>query len=73
MTRMFLVRGMLVGILAGLLSFGFLKLYGEPQVDRAIELMPSVLQFLRQNPGERTALTETCERMEKIASAWSFA
>lgn len=36
MTRMFLVRGMLVGILAGLLSFGFLKLYGEPQVDRAI-------------------------------------
>jgi hypothetical protein len=36
MTRMFLVRGMLVGILAGLLSFGFLKLYGEPQIDRAI-------------------------------------
>lgn len=36
MTRMLLVRGMLVGILAGLLSFGFLKLYGEPQVDRAI-------------------------------------
>jgi hypothetical protein len=36
MTRTFLVRGMLVGILAGLLSFGFLKLYGEPQVDRAI-------------------------------------
>ena len=36
MTRAFLVRGMLVGILAGLLTFGFLKLYGEPQVDRAI-------------------------------------
>jgi len=33
---MFLVRGMLVGILAGLLSFAFLKIYGEPQVDRAI-------------------------------------
>jgi predicted cobalt transporter CbtA len=27
---------MLVGILAGLLTFGFLKVYGEPQVDRAI-------------------------------------
>ena len=27
---------MLVGIVAGLLSFGFLKIYGEPQVDRAI-------------------------------------
>jgi predicted cobalt transporter CbtA len=36
MTRAFLVRGMLVGILAGLLTFGFLKVYGEPQVDRAI-------------------------------------
>ena len=36
MVRAFLVRGMLVGIVAGLLSFGFLKVYGEPQVDRAI-------------------------------------
>ena len=31
-----LLRGMLVGILAGVLSFGFLKVVGEPQVDRAI-------------------------------------
>ena len=36
MVSTFLVRGMLVGIVAGLLSFGFLKIYGEPQVDRAI-------------------------------------
>ena len=36
MVRTFLVRGMLVGMVAGLLSFGFLKVYGEPQVDRAI-------------------------------------
>jgi predicted cobalt transporter CbtA len=36
MVRTFLVRGMLVGIVAGLLSFAFLKVYGEPQVDRAI-------------------------------------
>ena len=36
MVRTFLVRGMLVGIVAGLLSFGFLKVYGEPQIDRAI-------------------------------------
>jgi hypothetical protein len=36
MVRTFLVRGMLVGIVAGLLSFGFLKVYGEPQVDRAV-------------------------------------
>jgi predicted cobalt transporter CbtA len=31
-----LTRGMLVGFVAGLLCFGFLKLAGEPQVDRAI-------------------------------------
>jgi predicted cobalt transporter CbtA len=36
MVRALLIRGMLVGIVAGLLSFGFLKVYGEPQVDRAI-------------------------------------
>ncbi len=31
-----LLRGMLMGIVAGLLCFGFLKIVGEPQVDRAI-------------------------------------
>jgi predicted cobalt transporter CbtA len=31
-----LVRGMLCGIAAGLLCFSFLKIVGEPQVDRAI-------------------------------------
>jgi hypothetical protein len=31
-----LMRGMLVGIVAGILSFGFLKIVGEPEVDHAI-------------------------------------
>jgi len=31
-----LVRGMLAGLLAGFLAFGFAKVFGEPQVDRAI-------------------------------------
>jgi hypothetical protein len=31
-----LVRGMLAGIAAGLLTFGFAKIVGEPQVDQAI-------------------------------------
>jgi predicted cobalt transporter CbtA len=31
-----LLRGMLVGALAGLLCFAFLKTFGEPAVDRAI-------------------------------------
>jgi hypothetical protein len=36
MVRPLLVRGMLVGIVAGLLSFVFLKIYGEPQVDISV-------------------------------------
>jgi predicted cobalt transporter CbtA len=31
-----LIRGMLIGIVAGILSFAFLKFVGEPAVDRAI-------------------------------------
>jgi predicted cobalt transporter CbtA len=36
MVRTLLIRGMLIGILAGLLVFGFSKMFGEPSVDRAI-------------------------------------
>ncbi len=36
MVRTLLIRGMLVGFVAGLLVFGFAKVVGEPQVDRAI-------------------------------------
>jgi predicted cobalt transporter CbtA len=36
MTRTLLLRGMLVGIVAGLLVFGFARFIGEPQVERAI-------------------------------------
>ncbi|APH55707.1 putative membrane spanning protein [Granulibacter bethesdensis] len=36
MIRTLLIRGMLAGFLAGIAAFGFARLYGEPQVDRAI-------------------------------------
>jgi hypothetical protein len=36
MVGMLLLRGMLVGVVAGILCFTFLKIAGEPQVDRAI-------------------------------------
>ena len=36
MVRNLLIRGMLVGLLAGLLVFAFGRFFGEPQVDRAI-------------------------------------
>jgi len=36
MAGQLLLRGMLVGVLAGLLAFGFAYVFGEPAVDRAI-------------------------------------
>ena len=36
MVGQLLLRGMIAGILAALLAFGFAKVYGEPMVDRAI-------------------------------------
>jgi predicted cobalt transporter CbtA len=36
MVRTLLIRGMLAGLFAGLVVFGFSKEFGEPQVDRAI-------------------------------------
>jgi predicted cobalt transporter CbtA len=36
MVRTLLIRGMLAGFIAGLAAFGFAKVFGEPQVDRAI-------------------------------------
>jgi hypothetical protein len=36
MLRTLLVRGMVVGVIAGVLAFGMAYIFGEPQVDRAI-------------------------------------
>ena len=36
MVRELLIRGMIAGLIAGLLAFGIAKIFGEPQVDRAI-------------------------------------
>jgi predicted cobalt transporter CbtA len=36
MLKSLLVRGMIVGVIAGMLGFGMARLYGEPQVDKAI-------------------------------------
>jgi Probable cobalt transporter subunit (CbtA) len=49
-----LTRGMLVGILAGLLSFCFLKVVGEPQVDRAIAF-ESAMDTAKDKANDATA------------------
>jgi predicted cobalt transporter CbtA len=53
MIRALLIRGMLVGVFAGLLAFGFAKVFGEPQVDRAIAFE----EQMSQASGEAPAMT----------------
>ena len=51
MVRTLLIWGMVVGILAGLLAFGFAKLFGEPQVDRAIAFEDQMDRAKGEEPG----------------------
>src|ERR1700716_1675368 len=50
MTRTLLLRGMLVGLVAGLLVFAFARWAGEPQVDRAIDFETSMDQAKGEPP-----------------------
>ena len=43
-----------------------------PAVDRAIDLRPAVLEFLRQRMDARAAFEETRARLTTLASAWPF-
>ncbi|HYP58442.1 MAG TPA: CbtA family protein [Beijerinckia sp.] len=45
-----LLRGMLAGVLAGLLAVGFATLFGEPSVERAIQLEAIELQAAGHSP-----------------------
>lgn len=49
-TRTLLLRGMLVGIVAGLLAFAFARWIGEPQVERAIVFETSLDQAHGESP-----------------------
>jgi predicted cobalt transporter CbtA len=50
MARSLLVRGMLVGLLAGLLAFAFARSVGEPEVERAIAYETRMDQAKGQAP-----------------------
>lgn len=45
-----LLRGMIVGVVAGLLAFGFARVYGEPAVDHAIALEDAASQAKGEAP-----------------------
>jgi Probable cobalt transporter subunit (CbtA) len=51
MVRTLLIWGMLVGIVAGLLAFGFAKVFGEPQVERAIAFEDQMDRAKGEVPG----------------------
>ena len=54
-----LLRGMLVGVLAGLLAFGFARIFGEPQVDRAIAFEEQMSQAKGELPEPQLVSRET--------------
>lgn len=45
-----LLRGMIVGLIAGLFAFAFARVYGEPQVDRAIAFEEQTAQAAGDAP-----------------------
>ena len=50
MVRVLLIRGMFVGVLAGLLAFGFATMFGEAQVDNAIAFENQMHQSMAMAP-----------------------
>jgi len=58
MTGQLLVRGMLVGLLAGVLAFGFAKVFGEPQIDKAIAFEEHMAQMHGDAPEEELVSRE---------------
>jgi Probable cobalt transporter subunit (CbtA) len=54
-----LLRGMLVGVFAGLLAFGFARIFGEPQVDRAIAFEEQMDQAKGEAPEPELVSRET--------------
>jgi hypothetical protein len=51
MVRSLLIRGMLVGLLAGILAFGFAYIFGEPQVQHAIDFEDLLAAKAGDTPG----------------------
>jgi hypothetical protein len=61
MMRSLLTRGMLVGLVAGVLAFGFARIFGEPQVQHAIDF-ETYLSKLHHDPEERELVSRGVQR-----------
>lgn len=61
MVRPLLIRGMLVGLAAGVLAFAFAFLFGEPQVQQAIDLEAALARRTGE-PGEAEIVSRGVQR-----------
>jgi hypothetical protein len=61
MVRSLLVRGMLVGVVAGLLAFAFAYIFGEPQVQHAIDFEEQLAR-LNHEPAEAELVSRGVQR-----------
>jgi predicted cobalt transporter CbtA len=66
--RDLLVRGMLAGVLAGVLALGFAELVGEPQVSRAIAVETRVDQQAGKTP-DPVLVSRTVQKTIGLATA----
>jgi flagellum-specific ATP synthase len=57
---------------ADLIQIGAYQKGSVPQIDRAVELLPRVHEFLQQPAGTWSSQSETEERMHKLAEAWPW-
>jgi hypothetical protein len=62
-----LLRGMLAGIIAGLLAFGFARIFGEPQVDGAIAFEEQAAEKGAQTTHEHTHGVTDAEEPELVS------
>lgn len=59
MTTNLLVRGLLIGLLAGILAFGYARVFGEPQVERAIAFEQQIERARSELPAPELVSRET--------------
>ncbi|HUC70458.1 MAG TPA: CbtA family protein [Stellaceae bacterium] len=59
MVTSLLLRGLLAGLVAGLLAFGFARIFGEPQVDRAIAFEQAIEHARHEAPAPELVSRDT--------------
>jgi flagellum-specific ATP synthase len=55
-----------------LLRIGAYARGSSPQIDKSVELLPAVEQFLKQDVGHRSRFDDTKAALVRLASAWPF-